>query len=212
MRQAVRNTLFLTLLAGCLAASPRPASATVLPGGFYSAAIVEQSVPAQGEGHEKLFDWINFIILIVVLVYFLRKPIAQFFSQRSGEIEKGLEEGRKALEAAQAQLAAAEEKMRHLEQDIAGLKETAAREIEAERARLRTESEREAERIRESARHTIDAATQAAKLELKEQAAREAINLAEQMIRQRLDEEGRARLVSRFIQGLRANGHSRPDA
>ncbi|HEX5484038.1 MAG TPA: ATP synthase F0 subunit B [Terriglobia bacterium] len=193
-------------------AGSRPASAAIPPAGIYSAAVVAQPAPAQSESHTEIFDWINLIILIVVLVYLLRKPIAHFFIRRSGEIESDLEKGRKALEAAQAQLAAAEEKMNRLEQDIAALRETAGREIEAERGRLRAESEREAERIQESARHTIEAATQAAKLELKEYAAREAIQLAEQMIRQRLDGEGRARLVSRFVQGIHGNGHSKSDA
>jgi F-type H+-transporting ATPase subunit b len=198
-------------LGGCLATAPRLAQAELPPSGARIAAILDEPAASQ-EAHrsEYVFDWVNFIILIALLIYFLRKPIAQFFRQRSEDIQKSLEEGRKALEAAQTQLAAAEERLRHLEQDIAALKADAARQTEAERERLHKAGEREAERILQSARHMIDSATQAAKLELKTHAVGEAIRLAERMIRDRLDGAARERLVSRFIQGLGSNLHSGP--
>ena len=55
------------------------------------------------------------------LAYILRKPLADFFAQRSASIRSGLEEGRKALEASQAQLKAVEEKLQHLEEEIAAV-------------------------------------------------------------------------------------------
>lgn len=155
--------------------------------------------PDESSGHERLFDWINFILLVVVLVYVLRKPLAQFFADRSSALERDLEEGRKALEAARAQLAEAEEKMRSLGKDIAAYKAAAVREQEAERERLHRAAEEEAKRVIASARAMIESATQAARLELKRAAASEAAALAERMIRERLDNAARARLVSRFL-------------
>ncbi len=211
MRKALKCSLGIFFLSGCLATAPRLAQAKIPPPSVRIATILaEPAVPLEAHRSEYIFDWVNFVILIALLIYFLRKPIAQFFRQRSEDIQKSLEEGRKALEAAQAQLAAAEERLSHLEQDIAALKADAARQTEAERERLRQAGEREAERILQSARHMIDSATQAAKLELKEHAADEAIRLAEKMIRDRLDEAARERLVSRFIQGLGNNLHSGP--
>ena len=74
--------------------------------------------------------------------------------------------------------------------------------LEAERERLRQAVTREAEKILELARAEIDAATRAAKLELKIYAARQAVDLAEAMIRQRLDQAGQRRLVARFVGAL----------
>jgi F-type H+-transporting ATPase subunit b len=165
-------------------------------------AFAENHAPAASGGHENLFDLINLLILIAVLVYLLRKPVGQFFSGRSAEIRKGLEEGREALEAAQSKLQSAEEKMRGLEHEIASLKETALREMAAERDRVRQAAQAEAERILASAQSMIEAATRSAKLELKNYAADRACELAGKMIREQLNPESQARLVSGFINGL----------
>ena len=152
--------------------------------------------------HDALFKLINFVILAGALAFLLRRPLAEFFNQRSNSIRESLEEGRKALEASEAQLRAVEEKLRSLEDQISGFKAAAAQEIEAERERLRQAVTREAEKILELARAEIDAATRAAKLELKIYAARQAVDLAEAMIRQRLDQAGQRRLVARFVGAL----------
>jgi F-type H+-transporting ATPase subunit b len=158
----------------------------------------------EGEGHETLYHWINFILLAAALVYLGRKPLSAFFAQRSESVRKALEDGRKALEASQAQLKAIEEKLRHLEQDIAGLKASAMREMEAERERLRQAAAAEAQKIEDFTRVQMDAALRAAKLELRNYAVRQAIEQAEAMIRERLDDDGRRRLFGRFVAGLEA--------
>jgi F-type H+-transporting ATPase subunit b len=133
------------------------------------------------------------------LAFVLRKPLADFFAQRSASIRKGLEEGRKALEASQAQLKTVEEKLLHLEEEIAAFKASAAREMEAERQRLKLAAAEEAEKILQSARAQTEAAVRAAKLELKSYAAAQAVELAEEIIRRRLDEAGRKKLVGDFL-------------
>jgi len=159
----------------------------------------ENAEGEEGAKHELLYKVINFVILVGALAYLLRKPLAGFFVQRSESIRKSLEEGRKALESSQAQLRNIEEKLRGLEEEISRFKAAAAREMEAERERLRQAAAAEAERILQFARAEIDNATRAAKLELKVYAAGQAVELAEAMIRQRLDEAGQRRLVGRFV-------------
>jgi F-type H+-transporting ATPase subunit b len=167
-----------------------------------AAMVLVQAVPAESGRHGELFDLINLIILVVVLIYVLRKPVGQFFRQHSDDIRKSLEEGRRALAAAQNQLAAAEAKLRRLEQEIAALKDSATREMAAERERMRKAAEEETERILASARSMIHSATQAAKLELRGYAVRQATELAEKMIRDRFNEQDQTRLVNRFLQGI----------
>jgi F0F1-type ATP synthase membrane subunit b/b' len=151
------------------------------------------------EGRELLYKFINLSLLVGVLAYLLRKPVADFFAQRSASIRKGLEEGRTALEASQAQLRTVEEKLEHLEEEIASFKASAAREMEAERQRMKQAGSDEAEKIIQTARAQTEVAVRAAKLELKTYAAEQAVKLAEEIIRQRLDEEGRRRLVGEFL-------------
>jgi F-type H+-transporting ATPase subunit b len=196
-----RFLVFLTLAASIVAVSPFLVAAPPRTTLLAPAALLLQAV-SESTAHSNLFDLINLIILIAVLAYVLRKPLRQFFSQRSEDIRKSLEEGRKALAEAQEQLAAAEEKLCRLEQDIAALKETAAKDMQAERERMRRAAEAETERILASARSMIHSATQAAKSELKHYAARRATEIAEKLIRERLNEQEQARLVNRFLQDI----------
>ncbi len=154
--------------------------------------------------HELLYKTINFAILVGALAYVLRKPLAEFLSSRSASIQKSLEEGRRALEASQTQLQAVEEKLRRLESEIAAFKASAVTEMEAERLRLEQASAEEGNRILESARVQMDAALRGAKLDLKNYTAQKAVTLAEELIRARLDDAGRQRLVAQFAATLEA--------
>jgi len=166
-------------------------------------APAEASSQAENrETRELVFKTINFVILVGALAYLLRKPLSDFFAQRTAEIEAGLEEGRKALAEAESRLKAVEEKLRRLEQDIADFKSAAQREMEAERQRMRDAAEAEAKKIVESARTRMETITRAARLDLKHFAAAEALKQAEELIRARLDASTHSGLVNRFLEGL----------
>jgi len=192
----LRQAALFGLLGICLAgiASPR----LVWSQGSEKTAKEENSEPH----HELLYRVINFVILVGGLGYLLRKPLGEFFSSRSASIQKSLDEGRKALEASQAKLAVVEEKLRRLEEEIAAFKASATREMEAERLRMQQSSAEETARILESARAQTDVAVRGAKLELKNYAAQKSVKLAEELIRTRLDDSGRRRLVAQFVATL----------
>jgi F-type H+-transporting ATPase subunit b len=206
MTDAARRILLALILGGCLfgpsTALGRRSSyleTRSLDSRLGLAKATEGAEEGKAEGHELIFKIINFALLAGGLIFLLRKPAAEFFAQRSASIKKSLDEGRKALEASRAQLDAVEEKLRHLEEEIAAFKASAAKEMEAERQRWQQGAAEEAERILASARAQMETSTRAAILELRTYAAQQALALAEEMIRQRLDDAGRQRLVSRFI-------------
>ena len=192
----LRQAAWFALLGVCLAglASPRRAWSQ----GSEPAAKEGKSEPA----HELLYKTINFLILVGGLAYVLRKPLAEFFSSRSAAIQKALEDGRKALEASQAQLRQVEEKLQGLEAEIAAFKAAALREMQAERQRLQQAGEEETARILEAARAQMEVALRGAKQELKNYAAQQAVARAEDLIRTRLDDAGRRRLVAQFAATL----------
>jgi F-type H+-transporting ATPase subunit b len=179
--------------------SPASARTFTLYRSLAGAGAPEAEEGGKKEGRELLYKFINLSLLVGALAYVLRRPLADFFAQRSASIRKGLEEGRMALEASQAQLKTVEEKLQHLEQEIAAFKTAAEREMEGERQRLKLAAAEEAEKILQSARAQTEVAVRAAKLELKSYAAERAVELAEEIIRQQLDEAGRKRLVSEFL-------------
>ena len=193
MIRTFRQAALFALLGMCLAgfAAPRMAWSQ----GSAGAAKEENSESP----HELLFKTINFVILVGGLGYVLRKPLAEYFTSRSASIQKSLDEGRKALEASQAQLKVVEEKLRGLEAEIAAFKASAVLEMEAERQRIQQGSVEEGARILESARAQTNVAVRAAKLDLKRYAAQKSVTLAEDLIRARLDDSSRKRLVTQFV-------------
>lgn len=195
MSRTVRQIAMFALVAICLATCASSVQAQES-----EAAKEKNSEPR----HELLYKTINFAILVGALAYVLRKPLAEFLSSRSASIQKSLEEGRRALEASQTQLQAVEEKLRRLESEIAAFKASAVTEMEAERLRLEQASAEEGNRILESARVQMDAALRGAKLDLKNYTAQKAVTLAEELIRARLDDAGRQRLVAQFAATLEA--------
>jgi len=198
LRRALARVLFAACLLG-LASSPASARTFTLDRSLASARALQGEEEGKKEGRELLYKFINLALLVGALGFVLRKPLADFFAQRSASIRKGLEEGRKALEASQAQLKTVEEKLRHLEEEIAAFKASAGREMEAERQRLKLAAAEESEKILQAARAQTEVAVRAARVELKSYAAEQAVGLAEEIIRRRLDEAGRKKLVGEFL-------------
>jgi F-type H+-transporting ATPase subunit b len=178
----------------------------ILRAPVFAAAPPAAKAAEGGEGlkvsHELIFDTINFILLGGLLVYLYRKRGKAFFNERSEAIRKSLEEGRQALERSQARLADAEKKLAGLQDEVRALKKRAEAEIADEHARMQQAADDEAHRIEEFAKARIQAATNAAKLELKDYVVEQALDQARGMIRQRMDEKNRERLVSFFLDGL----------
>lgn len=191
------------VLACVLGAAASPRTAPLGPSDFTRPVLAQAlALPPDGgeeRKHEAVYKVINFVLLVGGLAYLLRKPLADFFLGRSAAIRKSLEEGRKALEASQAQLRAVEEKLARLEAELRAFKASAQEEMQAEHERLRQAAVQDAEKVLETARAQMELAARAGLLELKKYATEEALKLAEELIRQRLDEAGRTRLVRQFI-------------
>ena len=193
---ALGGFLLITLLLSAPLQKP-------LHGSRSADAVREEEEHAGESALDLIFKIVNFAILVGGLSYILRKPLANFFAERTTTIRKELGEGRKALKASQARLKSVEEKMEGLEQHIAILKETAEKEEEDGRVRLKEAARRESERIAEAARNEMESATRVAQVELKSFAAQQAIRLAEEILRNRMDKKQLASLVNGFVEEMK---------
>ena len=153
-------------------------------------------------GPSPVYRWINFAILVAGLAYVLRKPLGLFFSERNASIHKGLEEGRKALAAAEEKLHAVEARLQHFEDEMAAFRAAALKEMEEEHARMRQATALEAERMMDSVRVQMDVASKQARLELRLYAAEQAVEMAAGVIAARVDDARQQRLVRQFVDRL----------
>jgi F0F1-type ATP synthase membrane subunit b/b' len=141
---------------------------------------------------------VNLIIFLGLLYFLVRKPARRFFTTRLAEVRATLQQAAKEKEAAAAKMADLDARLGRLDTELAEIKSQSQREAEAERERLQAEAERDAEKIRATAKREIESAKQIAMSELREFAATQAVDLAEQMIRRDLKPEDDARLVARM--------------
>jgi F-type H+-transporting ATPase subunit b len=148
----------------------------------------------------------NLGLVVGVLVWVGRKPLVEFFRNRTQSICEQLDEAQQARQEAEARLAEMRDRMRNLDRELKEIRSASEREAQAEYERLVAEAERDAEKIVARARQEIDGMTRAAQLELKAHAAELSVRLAEEKIRAEITDEDRARLFGKFVRQLGGKG------
>src|SRR5581483_249965 len=206
--------LYLALLVAPAALPQTNPSSTAEPG-----HTTETAKPGGGEtkseGDEDKWlgwNWANFLILGGALVYLTRKSVAAFFTGRTESIRRDIDESKRLREDAEKRAAEIDRRLGALGAEI----DKIGREIRAEFAhdgeRIRKETERHVERIQHQAEQEIEAIARGAREDLRRNAAKLALEIAEQRIRERVDEPAQSRLVSGFVRSLdrlKRNGEGR---
>ena len=172
------------------------------PGGMLPAHAAEAEGAEAPQPHTELFKWINFATLAAAGIYVVWK-FGRPWSRRNAEsISRAIREAAMARQDSERKMVAIETRLTQLESEVAALREEARRESEAERERIRALAKAEAEKILKAASAEIEAAGRAARMELRDFAARLAIEQAEQRIRKQIDARTDARLLTWVISEL----------
>jgi F-type H+-transporting ATPase subunit b len=144
----------------------------------------------------------NLAVVVGLLVWVARKPLANFYASRSESIREQLAEAQRARAEAEAKLAEIESKMSRLDQELGEMKAAAEKDAELEYKRLVEATDEESRKIVGKAKEEIDGITREAYLDLKAHAAELAVTLAGQKIKGQITEEDRRRLFENFLAGL----------
>jgi F-type H+-transporting ATPase subunit b len=166
---------------------------------------------ASGDAHEAGSGWgatiakaFNFAILVGVLVYFLKTPIAAYLTGRISKVREDLIAARQTRETAARQLAEIDAKLKALPLELEALKQRGAEDIVAERARIEEAAEAERQRLLEHTRREIEMRLRIARRELLELTADRAITVARERIAHAITPDDEARLVDRYASQLQA--------
>ncbi|MGB9067392.1 MAG: hypothetical protein WCC21_02380 [Candidatus Acidiferrales bacterium] len=133
----------------------------------------------------QVFRWVNFVLVVVILLYLFRGAPA-YFRGHADEISQKIAEGARAREAAEKRRAEARAKLATIDTEVARMRDEARRAAALEAARIKTLAKNEAEMIERAAQAEIGAAEHAARLELKTLAAGMAVERAEALLRTEL--------------------------
>jgi F-type H+-transporting ATPase subunit b len=170
------------------------------------AASVFAEEAAHG-GHEETLtfmgDWlprlVNFAIIASVVVYFSRKPIRDFFANRSAEIAKAIQDSREARERAVAALADLEQKIKGMEAETGRMVADAQARGEKDKKTLVEEGRKVAQDVQAQVKQGIDSELSKAKAALAAEASLLALDLAEGRIKQKMNNQDQERIVKEYI-------------
>ncbi|MDA8168660.1 MAG: F0F1 ATP synthase subunit B [Nitrospiraceae bacterium] len=171
--------------------------------GMTACAYAAEAAPeAGGEWKEWLWKIVNFAILVVILVVFLRKPLSSYLKARTEGIQKSLDEARKAKEIAEQALRDVEERLKLKDKEIESIINSAKASGEGEKAALIKEAERMSEKIREHAQANIEVELKKARDAIKKEAAELAVALAEKKLAAKMTPEEQKKLLEESIAKL----------
>lgn len=164
---------------------------------------------ATGNGHhvdsgvllkDFLYRVLNFAITFGLLAYFITKPIRNGLAGRREGIEKALQQAQTAKAEAEARFADYDQKLSRAEAEIETIHAEIRREGEVEREKILASAREMADKIRQEAERTAASEVGRARAELRREAARLAVGIAEELIRQKITPADQERLVSEYMQ------------
>lgn len=162
-----------------------------------------------GEGHhvdsgvllkDFLYRCLNFALMAGLLGYFVSKPIRKGLAGRREGIEKSLQEARAAKEEAEAKFAEYDRKLSKASAEIEEIYAGIKREGELEREKILANAREMAEKIKQEAEKSAGHEVNKARTLLRQDAARMAIEIAENLLNKNFTGEDQSRLVDEYMQ------------
>ena len=153
--------------------------------------------------HEKLMDllWraLNFLGLVIILVKFTSKPIANALKSRRVAIKEQFEDLEAKKAEAEQMYKEYEGKLAGIDDEVTKIIESAVAQAEAEKERIISDAQRAAGDIKRQAemavQHELAVANQRLRAEIAEQAA----TMAEDLIRKNLQPADQDKLVAEYL-------------
>ena len=170
--------------------------------GAGSVRAAEEGASATTERFSEIFKWINFAIVAGLIVWLFAKKLPPVFRRNAENISSSITKAAAAKAEADRQLREAETRLANLQKEVAALREEAAGEAAAEAERIRTAARNDEQKIAIAAKGEIEAAERAARMELKELAAKLAVDNAESLVVKQLTPAVQESLISSFVKTL----------
>jgi F-type H+-transporting ATPase subunit b len=185
------------------------------PAAASGAQPVEREAPAAPHGEaaaehgsehpvrDMVAKLLNFALLVGLLVYFLKTPIAGYLTARSAQIRQDLVTAAEMRRTATAELDGIHRKLAELPAELAALKARGEEDVTAEKIRIADAAKQERERLLDQTRREIEMRLRIARRELTEYAADLAVSVAQERIRKTITPDDQLRLVDRYTAQLK---------
>ena len=141
----------------------------------------------------------NFVVLLVALIFILRKPISQALSSRIKDIREQLESLEAQKAEAEKQLAQYNEKLSQLESEAEKIVEGYIKQGNEAKAKILREAEATAEKLQVQARRNIEHEFGKARQELQREVVEEALVKAEETLKKAITAPDQDKLVDEYL-------------
>jgi F-type H+-transporting ATPase subunit b len=142
--------------------------------------------------------FINLLILLGLMAYYLRQPLKEFAQGRAVTIRQDLKTVGEQLEQANQKHAEFSSKLKAMDAEIVGLKNQAIQEGQGMKARIAAEAQKQAANIVTDARNAAVVLYSEFKSQMYMELGNRVLDRAEQIIRERLTDADRARISQEF--------------
>ena len=146
-----------------------------------------------------LWRVINTVALIALLGYFLKKPLVSFLSERKAQIARDLEEAKEQLDRAERIIEEYKEKIAGMEKELEGMRTELKQSADAETEKVVANADRMALTMVEAAKVAAEQELRKAKIALKNEAVEMAVQLAESLIREKINDADRKRIAEDYL-------------
>lgn len=152
---------------------------------------------------------LNFVVIVILLVWAIRKTVPGIMRARNESIQRALEEARKASQEAGQRLTDIENRLRQMDVEIGRMQASAEKEADAEEVRIKKAAEDDLRKVVQAAEQEIAAAAKQIRRELSVHTADLALALARKQIN--VDSNTDQVLVRNFAAKLAEPAKSSPN-
>jgi F-type H+-transporting ATPase subunit b len=148
---------------------------------------------------------LNLVLFIAVLVYFVAKPMSAAFRKRQEEIEERRRQAEKQKADVERLSAEIRERTAKLERDIEEIRKQGVVEGQVARAELAARADEEVVRVGRETKEEIERRMAAAREDLRRAAADLTASAAEGILSREINDSDRQRLLSESVEKLKAS-------
>ncbi|UCD83738.1 MAG: ATP synthase F0 subunit B [Deltaproteobacteria bacterium] len=158
--------------------------------------------------HHSFFSWtlfwsfVNFAILVGLLVFFAAKPLKEFFINRHRKVREEVEEAERLKREAEQRYQEHQERLSALGKELDELRNSFKEEREKDRGMILEEAERSGKRIRNEAQGIAEGEVQRVKKLLQEEAAELTVKVAGDILKKEIGHEDQERLIEDYLERM----------
>jgi F-type H+-transporting ATPase subunit b len=145
----------------------------------------------------------NFVMLVAILYFAARKPLAAFLARRRKSVEEGLVEAARLRADAEKVHGQYSRRLERLDRELEKIRAEMVKAGEAERDRIVQEAESKAARMRRDAEFLISQQMKQLREDLLREASVAAVQAAGEVLREKTTPEDHSRLSQAYLERLR---------